>query len=138
MSSELNLFEIASRENYTFETGKGVLSTNDLWNLPLESKTNTPSLDSIAISLDQEIKNSASGSFVNKTGRTNQSSTTKNKLEIVKRVIEYKQEQIELAKEKQKSGAMREVILKALEQKQTESILTKSPEELQEMLKNLS
>ena len=32
----------------------------------------------------------------------------------------------------------REVILKALEQKQTESILTKSPEELQEMLKNLS
>ena len=104
----------------------------------MESKTNTPSLDRIAISLDQEIKNSASVSFVNKKGRTNQSSTTKNKLEIVKRVIEYKQEQIELAKEKQKSGAMREVILKALEQKQTESILTKSPEELQEMLKNLS
>ena len=50
-----NLFEVAARKKYRFDSQKGLLSVEELWDLPLQS-TKSVSLDSIAIALNKEIK----------------------------------------------------------------------------------
>ncbi|RKZ35289.1 MAG: hypothetical protein DRQ49_19675, partial [Gammaproteobacteria bacterium] len=57
------LFERASKQKLRFNTAKGTIDTEDLWDLPLQSKKNI-SLDLIAISLSKAVKESSEESFV--------------------------------------------------------------------------
>ena len=86
----MNLFEIATKHRYRYPSVKGLMSTEDLWALPLKS-ANGPSLNTIAIALSKSIKDSGEESFVDSV--TPENTVLKQKLEIVKRVIEVKQEE---------------------------------------------
>lgn len=52
----MEIFERAARLKLRFETKKGQLSAEDLWDLPLSSTTERTNLNSIAISLHQKLK----------------------------------------------------------------------------------
>lgn len=80
------MFKEASRLKLRFSTPIGLLSTEDLWDLPLESKTKV-NLDSIAILLNRELKDTKEESFISKS-KVNP--VTELKLEIVKAIIEIK------------------------------------------------
>lgn len=64
-TENVNNFEIASRLKLRFETAVGMISTEDLWTLPLTSNSKV-SLDSLAVSLNKELKGSEE-SFVTST-----------------------------------------------------------------------
>jgi len=131
-----DLFERASRMKIRFETEKGNIATEDLWDLPLtDLGSGGVYLDGIAQGLHKELKDSAATSFVVKKSQTNE--TCELKLEIVKRVIDFKLAVIE----KNQSEAVRKSELTRIEgiiaDKEDDEIKGKSLAELKKMLKKV-
>jgi len=60
----MSLFETASKNKLRFSSIKGNLTTEDLWDLPLTSKSGRICLDNIAKQLYKELKDSTEESFV--------------------------------------------------------------------------
>ena len=125
------MFEKSSRLKLRFESVLGVLSSEDLWDLPLTSR-NSASLDNIAKGINRRLKDSAEESFVVEASKPNR--VLKLKLDIVKRVIAIKVEENEAAK---KAGELREKkqkILALIAKKKDEDLGEHSVEDLQKML----
>ncbi len=131
----MNIFEQATRQKLRFNTQKGLLSVEDLWDLPLSSHTGRANLDDIARNLDTELKASASASFVSPD-------TTKNDrvqlmFDLVIHVINTK---IAEQKASQEAAVIREKkqkIMAIIEQKQDEALSAASLDDLHAMLASL-
>lgn len=110
-----NIFEQASRAKLRFTSSNrgGEYTVEDLWSLPLISRSeNTVTLDSIAIAINKEIRATAEQeSFVTKKVTTN--ARLELGLEIVKRVIEVRLAEQEVAAKAQET-AQRKARLKEL------------------------
>lgn len=88
--STVNIFEVASRNAFRFNSDRGALTVEDLWKLPLSGKT--LSLDSVAKGINRQLKAEEEDSFVTpkKDTATQELST---KLEILKHIIAVRQEE---------------------------------------------
>ena len=86
----MSIFERASKQKIRFGTAKGLLSTEDLWDIPLEGST---SLDAIARDLNSQIKGEEEVSFVQTKSTAN--ATLALKFDIVKSVIASRLKQAE-------------------------------------------
>lgn len=130
----MNLFELATKEKYRFPSAKGLLTTEQLWDLPLLSKN--ACLNSIALTLHQELKETPTISFVSQTsGNVNTSLT--NKLDIVKHIIAIREEQNAAAKLVSENKAKKARILEILASKQDQALENKSEEELLKLAESL-
>jgi len=125
------LFEVATKKKLRFVTRKGNLTAEDLWDLPLTSKTNA-SLDNLAKSLNKEIKESAEESFVEAKSAVSKDLETK--FAIVKRVIEVRLESANKMKLAHKAKEKREQILRLIADKENDALAGKSIEELKALL----
>lgn len=81
------LFEKASRLKLRFATNRGLVSSEDLWDLPLTSTIHS-SLDSIARGLNKSIKESEEESFV--VTRSEANTVLDLQFEIIKHVIKVR------------------------------------------------
>lgn len=81
------MFEKASRQKIRFQSDKGLLSIEDLWDLPLISSRGA-NLDDIARGLHSQLKNSDDVSFVVKERKSNES--VQLAFDIVKHIIDVK------------------------------------------------
>ena len=116
------MFEKASRMKLRFNTQRGVLSVEDLWDLPLIQ------LDNIAIALNKKLQESKTESFI-KT-RTKDTTELELKFNIAKHIIDVKlQEQEDRLLESEKK-AKRQKILDLMAKKQDAELEGKSLEEL--------
>jgi len=118
----MNLFAEASREKYRFGTAKGLVNTEDLWELKLED------LDKIAKDLSRQIKAGEEESFIKK--RTTANTLVNNKFELVKEIINVRLEEAErklLAKER---AAKRAQLIELIGKKEISALEGKSIEEL--------
>ena len=79
--SEVNLFEVATRENYLFPF-KGMINVIDLWDLSLTN------LDSVFKTLNAEVKKSEEESLLN--AKTKEDEELTNKIEIIKYIVNKK------------------------------------------------
>ena len=122
----MNIFEQATRLKLRFKSPVGLLTIEDLWDLPLKGKR--ADLDGIARTIAKTIQENEIGSFVDKKKLN---PTDELKLDIVKSIIaskledKTKKEQAVLNVERQK------LLLEALNEKQIDEIKTKSVAELQ-------
>ena len=141
-----NLFFVAVRDGYTFETSKGYLALNDLFKIPvpikdIETRSNTVTLDDLATGTDKLIKDKSGVSFVRRNKETNEITVLKNKLEILKFVIEYRilkyEEKMNLLKDIENKKRKLAKIDAAIEQKETEDLSKLSIEELQKLRETL-
>lgn len=118
------MFEKASRMKLRFNTQRGVLSVEDLWDLPLIQ------LDNIAIALNKKLQESKTESFI-KT-RTKDTTELELKFNIAKHIIDVKlQEQEDRLLESEK-------ILDLMAKKQDAELEGKSLEELAKELEALN
>ena len=124
----MNLFEIASREGYRFDSVKGALTVEDLWALPLTTRANGASLDSVAKQINSQLKTSVEESFV--TQKTNADTTLTNKLELVKYIISVRMEEANVAKVRADKAQEKAKILEILARKQEQSLENSSEEDL--------
>lgn len=128
------MFEKATRMKLRFETTKGNVTIEDLWDLPLESRASI-SLDWLAKKLNKEVKENEEESFVVKKSSKNEISELK--FEIVKYIIGVKLKEQEKRLMESKNREEKEKILEAIEKKDHEDLYSKSKEELLGRLKEL-
>lgn len=132
----MTLFETATRKNDRFETEKGMLVISDLWQLPLISKRG-PSLQNVAVTIHRELQESGGEMFVRAVEVDPKLETLKRKLEVVKRIIEVKEDEARLAKLKEARKQEKEALLEILEKKQHAALGELSTEELMARIRRL-
>lgn len=128
------MFKQASKMKLKFESNRGLLSVEDLWEMPLTSKDNFD-LDTVAKNVNRQIKESEEESFV--SVKSNASTVQALRLDIVKAVIQDKLTAMEEGTLRVEKADKRKKILAAIADKQDASITDKSLEELQADLKEL-
>ena len=119
--SEVNLFEVATRENYLFPF-KGMINVIDLWNLSLTN------LDSVFKTLNVEVKKSEEESLLN--AKTKEDEELTNKIEIIKYIVSKKLAEKEAKENEKKNKEKRQRILEIKAKRQDEALENMSDEDL--------
>lgn len=120
-------FKLASQQKLRFQTNKGLLSVEQLWDLSLED------LDTLAISLETEHKESGKKSFLVKTSAKNK--ITKLRFDVVLDVLNTKVEEIQAAQEATEIKEHNKKIIALIAEKKDEVLKGKSINQLEAMLK---
>jgi hypothetical protein len=120
-------FKEASKQKLRFITSRGSLTTEQLWDLPLEE------LDNLAVSLEAEHKQSAKKSFLDKTSTKDK--TAKLKFDIVLDILNTKVEEANALTEAKEIKEHNKKIIELIAEKKDESLKGKSIKELEKMLK---
>lgn len=128
----MNIFEQASRLKLRFSTNRGDLTVEQLWDLPLQSKTQFD-LDSIAKSVYQDLKGRGEESFV-ATSTDPMKGRLELMLEILKHVIAAKQEDNAAKVNKARIEQERTRIAEIIDKKQDAALENESLEQLQARL----
>jgi len=129
----LQMLITAIRQKYRFESSKGALTLEDLFDLPLLPKPGNPiCLDNVAKTINKLLKETESESFV--VTETSTDRTLHNKLEIVKHIIGIRLTEQEAAAKAAETKAKKQQLLALIEQKQTEHLAGLDIEKLKEML----
>lgn len=129
------MFEKASRLKLRFDSARGQLTVEDLWQLPL-THSNGFDLDSIAIDLDKKLKDTTNVSFVNKNQKSDQ--TLQLKFDIVRHIIEVRLAEQEAAEKAKEIKDQKQVILQLIAEKKAEALKGASLEDLEKKLEELN
>lgn len=120
-------FKLASQQKLRYQTNRGSLTTEQLWDLSLEE------LDTLAVSLETEHEQSGKKSFLRKT--TEKDKTEKLRFEIVLDVLNTKVEIANALSEAQEIKEHNKKIIALISEKQDESLKGKSIKQLESMLR---
>lgn len=129
-----NMFEQATRNKLRFESAKGPLTVEQVWDAPLTSR-NGFSLDDIAKQAKRELDALSEESFVEQVSPLK--SVAVLKLEVVKHIISVKLTEKEAASKRAERAELRRQLTQALAERQSDAIKNMSPEEIQKRLKEL-
>lgn len=128
MKNMEKMFEMATREKMRFPF-KGVISVEELWDLDVKS------LDAIFKTLSSQLKESKEESLLDV--KSKQDCELENKIEIIKYIVSVKLEessQRALAKEKKEQ---KQKLLEILSEKENESLMNMSLEEIKKKIAEL-
>jgi hypothetical protein len=128
------MFEQATRLKLRFDSPKGLLTTEDLWDLPLTS-TRGANLNDIAKGLNRELKAAADEDFVNPVVKPD--IVPQLKFDVVKHVIDVRLAENDAARLSAERRDKKDRLLELIARKQDESLAAKSVEELQAMVESL-
>ena len=120
-----NMFEIATRNKFRFPF-KGVISTEDLWDLSVES------LDNVFKTLNSEMKKTKEESLLSTKSKDDE--VLELKIEIVKNIVTVKQEEKEARERKFLDRERNQKIMSIIAAKQDKQLHNMSVEELQKLL----
>lgn len=132
-----DLFKLASRKRFRFESPVGELSTEQLWDLPLQSaRSNKPSLNDVAVRLARQSKDLGEESFVD-TGSNPAKTEVEQKLELVKAIIADRQAENAAATAKAAAASQAARIDEIIAAKKDKALEELSVEELEAMKQKL-
>lgn len=126
----MSIFEQASRQKLRFDTSRGQLSAEDLWDLPLSATNGRPSLDSVAVGLHRALQDTGL-SFVNPEEKDQ---TTQLKLEIAKHIIAVRKAEAAAAREEGAKAARKQKLLEVLARKQDAALEALSEDEIKKLI----
>lgn len=131
-----NLFELASKKKFRFDSPKGSLSVENLWDIPLTGQFGTANLDDVAKSLYAKVKEAATEvSFVKPAEKADP--TIEAKFELVKYIIEVRVAERDAAAQERQRAEQKQQIMALIDRKKNEKFEGQSIEELQEMLNKI-
>jgi hypothetical protein len=120
-------FKLATQQKLRFQTSKGLLSTEQLWDLSLDD------LNNIAVILDEEYEKSGKRSFLVK--KTAKDKTVKLKFDLVIDILNTKIEEANSISEAKEIKEHNQKIISLIAEKQDKSLKGKSIKQLEAMLK---
>lgn len=120
-----NMFEIAARNKFRFPF-KGMISTEDLWDLSVEN------LDNVFKMLNSEMKKTKEESLLSTKSKDDE--VLELKIKIVKHIVAVKQEEKEVREKKFLDRERNQKIMSIIAAKQDEQLHNMSVEELQKLL----
>ena len=112
------MYKEASKQKLRFSTNKGLLSTEQLWDLSLTE------LDNLAVALESDYKESGKKSFLVK--KSAKDKTAKLKLDIAVDILTTKVEENETAKNARQIKEHNEKIMSLIADKEEDSLKSKS------------
>lgn len=125
----MSVFEKATKKQLRFNTTRGLLTTEQLWQLSLQD------LDTLGMAIKKEIKESSEETLLSTTKRVNP--TEQLKLDVIVRIIEVKQKDAEArAKRVEKAGKLQQLQQLAAT-KENEKFNEQSLEEIQKQIAEL-
>lgn len=124
-----NLFELASRQKLRFPSVRGELTVEQLWDLPLTSKSGAD-LDTVAKSINADLKASTEESFV-ATAANPLKERLQLMLDIVKHVIATRIAEADKARRREARAAERQRLTALLDKRNDEELAGLSKEDLQ-------
>lgn len=124
----MDIFEMATRNKFRFPY-KGLISVEDLWDL------NHVQLDSIYKNLNKEIKQIQEESLL--SAKNSEDAELQAKIDIVKYIFTVKQQEAIQRSIDAENDYKKRRIMEILAQKQDDSLMGKSEDELRKMLKEL-
>jgi len=127
-----NIFESATRHKLRFQSSRGVLSVEQLWDVPLRSQDDF-NLDAVAKTANKALKEISEESFVD-TERTPEHSRRETVFEIVKYIIEVKVGDEAAAKKRAANKIEKEKLLAILAEKQAGKLSDLSEKEIQKRI----
>ena len=130
-----NMFEIASRKKIRFDTPRGQLCADDLWDLPLTSTRNALNLDDIARGLHKQLNNGENVSFVHGTNMSD--SLIQFKFDMVRYIIDTRMEENKIRSESQARATKKQALLAIMAERQADDIRNLSTDDLQKMIDEL-
>ncbi len=125
----MNVFERAARGQWRFDSARGGISAEQLFDVPLDSK-NGFNLNEIAIAIDNELETSARKNFISPEKPDSRRAELEGKLELVKHIIATKIAEKNAAETRAARAEERRKILDALERKDDEALAGATREEL--------
>lgn len=128
------MYKIAAQNKIRFTSNKGLLTVEQLFDLPLSSKSNFD-LDTIAKTINKQLKEMGEESFVGVSNPAKKEMETA--LEIVKDVIKSKQEENAAQLNKLKKREQQKKILDAIAAKKDQQLSQASLDELEKQLAEL-
>lgn len=131
----MDIFEKASRTKIRFPSTRGDLTVEQLWDLPLQSKTQFD-LDTIAKSINREVKATSEESFVSEASATSAKLTLS--LDIVKYIISVKLKENQDNLNRASKIAERDKLLNILADKQDSALKELTPDQIQKRLTELA
>lgn len=129
------MFEIAARKKVRFDTSRGMMSVEDLWELPLTSTKNNPNLDDIARNLHRQLNNGENVSFVHGTNMSD--SQVQFKFDLVRHIIDTRLEENKIRSESQERATKKQALLAIMAERQSADIRNLPMEDLQKMIDEL-
>lgn len=127
-------FELASRLKLRFETVKGLLDTEDLWDLPLTSAKGF-NLDDIARELYAKLRSDNTVSFVNPAQKANTADQLR--FDLVKHIIDTRLAENEAARTLAANKEKKQQLLGLIAQKEGEALGALGVDELRKMVEAL-
>lgn len=132
---ERNIFELATRQAVRFETNRGLITTEHLWDMPLIAKGGYD-LDTVAKGVNAQLKAVSEESFV--ATRVNPAKADHElRLEVVKHVIAVKLAEQEDRAKAAARAQERAKLLQLLDKKQDAEMEAMTPEQIQKRLAEL-
>lgn len=136
-----NIFEIATRKAYRFASAKGLLSVEQLWELPLVAGSRITrdvkcDLDTIGRSITAELKSITEDGFV-EVKPDPRKADLEIQIEILKHIVGVKQAEAAAAKDKAEKAVKRTKLIEALARKQDSSIEAMSEADIRKALEEL-
>ncbi len=125
----MNIFEKATKLKLRFTTGKGEASIEDLWDLSLQA------LDTIAKAVNKQLKDETEESFIER--KSTKSAILELKLDVLKKVIEVKQEEAKARKERSEKASRADFMRNLLEKKRMDKLEALSEEDIEKELASL-
>lgn len=123
------MFEKASKLKLRFETNQGSLSTEELWDLSLQS------LDTIAKKVNKQLRDEGEESFIPNRSRTSSQNTLR--LDILKHIIDVKVKEQEDRKARSERVATITRLKELAESKENEKLASQSLEDIQKQISEL-
>ncbi len=130
-----SIFEKASKQKLRFETSKGFISTEQLWDLPLQSNTGKVKLDELAKEVSTKLKESEVESFVTKGKASN--TDDKLRLDILKHVIDVRVAELEALSNQRANAERKRLLLDVLAEKRAANLASLTEEQIQAELDSL-
>jgi hypothetical protein len=135
MSDTNNIMFQAALQKLRFSTNRGQLRSEDLFDVPLQSRDGFD-LDTAAKAISRQLKEAAEESFV-ETSTNPAKAKLELQLEVIKAVIAYKVEQHKAREAAASRKAERAKLVNLLGEKQDEALKTLTQEEIQKRLAEL-
>jgi hypothetical protein len=128
----INIFEQAVRQKTRFSTHRGVISAEQLWDMPLTSKSGFD-LDTVGQGVVAELESSTTRSLVNAKPHP-RAAELELQLALIKHVIAFKQEENAANLAKAEKQAKRAKLIEQLGKKQDAAIEALSEDEIKKQL----
>ena len=134
MSEINNVFAEITRKKVRFETPKGFLTIEDVWDLPLTSVRGL-NLDDLAKSVNKKLKEATEESFV-KT-KSKKANILELQMKAILYIIDVKLKERDKAKKRKQLKEEKELLLTLMKEKEIEELKNKNLDEIKKRIEEI-